>query len=66
MGRYKSRRQVAADNHAVAYVKMRRALVEIRQILGMGERAKIKDVVDGVRNLVEKDKKDERPDSDSE
>ena len=59
MVRYKTRRQKTSENLGLKYVEYRRILVEIRELVGLGERATPKEVVEAVRILVGKEKIDD-------
>lgn len=59
MARYKSRREAASESFALKCVKHRRALGEIRELMGLEKKATHEDVVEAVRALVGKEKKEE-------
>lgn len=54
MGRYKTRSDVRNESIALKYVRMRGAMVDIRILLGLGERAKLEDIVEAVKKLAAK------------
>lgn len=57
MGRYKSRGQKAQDGLITRYMKLRRAMVEVRKLVGLGDKAKLEEIVEAVRELVENKEK---------
>jgi hypothetical protein len=58
VGRYKTRGQKAQDSLIKRYMNLRRAMVEIRDILGMTGRTQIEDIVEEVRKLAGKKRED--------
>ena len=54
MGRYKTRSDVRNESIALKYVRMRGAMVDIRVALGLGERVKLEEIVEAVKELVAK------------
>jgi hypothetical protein len=56
MGRYKTRAELNRETLAARLVRYRKALSEIRDILGLKGKIHTDDIVEAVRALVKKDK----------
>ena len=52
MGRYETRAEKTRQSITSKYLKIRKAMVEIRILLGLGERAKLEDIIEAVKELV--------------
>jgi len=64
MARYKTRAETNRESLILKYMNMRKAMVEIRVALKLGERAKVEDVVEAVKQLVAKSEGGPRENSD--
>lgn len=54
MARWKTRSQKTQESIISKYMKMRKAMIEIRITVGLPDRAKLEDVVNAVKELAEK------------
>jgi len=54
MARWKTRSQKTQESIISKYMKMRKAMIEIRITVGLPDRAKLEDVVNAVKELAAK------------